>query len=147
MTGQPQKSLEAIGNELQKQYERWQPRARYKYCLDPTLEDVRKLCVSLRKNAKDERVLFHYNGHGVPRPTLNGEIWVFNKEFTQYIPLSLYEVLTWMGSPSIYVWDCSNAELVIQNFIQFEKDREADVRTSLIFTIYVFSLYIFCIKM
>jgi regulator-associated protein of mTOR len=47
-----QKILESIGNELQRQYERWQPRARYKYCLDPTLEDVRKLCVSLRKNAK-----------------------------------------------------------------------------------------------
>lgn len=28
---------------------------------------------------QEERVLFHYNGHGVPRPTPNGEIWVFNK--------------------------------------------------------------------
>jgi hypothetical protein len=27
---------------------------------------------------QNERVLFHYNGHGVPRPTVNGEIWVFN---------------------------------------------------------------------
>ena len=25
-----------------------------------------------------ERVLFHYNGHGVPKPTTNGEIWVYN---------------------------------------------------------------------
>ena len=24
-------------------------------------------------------MLFHYNGHGVPKPTQNGEIWVFNK--------------------------------------------------------------------
>ena len=24
-------------------------------------------------------MLFHYNGHGVPKPTANGEIWVFNK--------------------------------------------------------------------
>lgn len=120
----PQKALEMIGIELQKQYERWQPRARYKHCLDPTSDDVKKLCVSLRKNAKDERVLFHYNGHGVPKPTSNGEIWVFNKEFTQYIPLSLYEVQTWMGSPSLYVWDCSNAGLIIQTFLQFEEDRE-----------------------
>jgi hypothetical protein len=28
---------------------------------------------------QEERVLFHYNGHGVPKPTINGEIWVFNK--------------------------------------------------------------------
>lgn len=63
---------------FQAQYERWQPRARYKQCLDPTLDDVKKLCLSLRRNAKDDRILFHYNGHGVPRPTENGEIWVFN---------------------------------------------------------------------
>ena len=94
----PQKGLELVGNNLQKQYERWQPRARYKQLLDPTTEEVRKLCLALRKNArvsrKDcevvilncccmllqyERVLFHYNGHGVPKPTQNGEIWVFNK--------------------------------------------------------------------
>ena len=28
---------------------------------------------------QEERVLFHYIGHGVPKPTTNGEIWVFNK--------------------------------------------------------------------
>ena len=30
-------------------------------------------------HVQNDRVLFHYNGHGVPKPTLNGEIWVFNK--------------------------------------------------------------------
>ena len=47
-----QKSLEAIGGNLQKQYERWQPRARYKQTLDPTVDEVKKLCTSLRRNAK-----------------------------------------------------------------------------------------------
>jgi regulator-associated protein of mTOR len=105
---------------------RAQPRARYKQSLDPTVEDVKKLCDSLRRSAKvplpprlqalpcgswvlsgnvhpfsytfikslslslsifqDERVLFHYNGHGVPKPTPNSEIWVFNKSFTQVRP-------------------------------------------------------------
>ena len=48
----PQKALELVGNNLQKQYERWQPRARYKQLLDPTTEEVRKLCLALRKNAR-----------------------------------------------------------------------------------------------
>ena len=52
MSTSSQKALEEIGNSLQKQYERWQPRARYKQLLDPTTEDVRKLCMALRKNAK-----------------------------------------------------------------------------------------------
>jgi len=53
--------------------------ARYKYQLDPTVEEVKKLCNTCRKFAKTERVLFHYNGHGVPKPTANGEIWLFNR--------------------------------------------------------------------
>jgi regulator-associated protein of mTOR len=74
-----EKALPAVGNALQKQYERWQSRARCRCCLDPTVEEVKKLCTSLRRNAKEERVLFHYNGHGVPKPTDNGEIWVFDR--------------------------------------------------------------------
>lgn len=122
----PQKALEAIGNNLQKQYERWQPRARYKQSLDPTVEEVKKLCTSLRRNAKEERVLFHYNGHGVPKPTTNGEIWVFNRMYTQYIPLSIYDLQTWMGAPSIYVYDCSNAGVIVELFKQFADQHEKD---------------------
>jgi hypothetical protein len=112
-------------------------------------------------------VLFHYNGHGVPRPTVNGEIWVFNSRwgegwsvgpgtmavvapgetaqglrhqlppastqvttvlscpprpapapappprYTQYIPLSIFELQAWLGTPAIYVLDCSAAGLII----------------------------------
>ena len=71
LTLNPQRALEAIGNNLQRQYERWQPRARYRQSLDPTVEEVRRLATGLRRNARDERVLFHYNGHGVPKPTGN----------------------------------------------------------------------------
>ncbi|KAL5018968.1 hypothetical protein ScPMuIL_004690 [Solemya velum] len=125
-----QKALEAIGSSLQKQYERWQPRARYKQSLDPTVEEVKKLCTSLRRNAKEERVLFHYNGHGVPKPTVNGEIWVFNKNYTQYIPLSIYDLQSWMGSPSIYVYDCSNAGTIVQSFKQFSVQREHEAESA-----------------
>ena len=61
------------------------------------VDDVKKLCSQLRRTAKDERVLFHYNGHGVPRPTANGELWVFNSNYTQYLPFSVYELQSWLG--------------------------------------------------
>lgn len=126
----PQKALELIGTSLQKQYERWQPKARYKQSLDPTVDDVKKLCISLRRNAKEERVLFHYNGHGVPRPTQNGEIWVFNRTYTQYIPLSIYDLQTWMGAPSIYVWDCSNAGVIVNSFNNFAEQHEMEQQSN-----------------
>ena len=109
-----EKALDKIGRTLQLQYERWQPKATCKVNLDPTMEEVKKLALTMRRKAKDERVLFHYNGHGVPKPTANGEIWVFNKNYTQYIPLSVHDLLQWVGSPAIYVIDCSNAGQVLR---------------------------------
>ncbi|CAA7033373.1 unnamed protein product [Microthlaspi erraticum] len=114
----PSRALQTIGHNLSTQYERWLPKARYKVELDPTKDHVRKLCLSCRKNARTERVLFHYNGHGVPKPTPNGEIWVFNKNFTQYIPLPVSELDSWLKTPSIYVFDCSAARLILNAFAE-----------------------------
>jgi regulator-associated protein of mTOR len=44
--------LAGAGKNLQAQYERWQPRAKYKMHLDPTTEDVKKLAISCRRTAK-----------------------------------------------------------------------------------------------
>lgn len=104
--------------------------AKYKLCLDPTVEDVKRLCVGLRRNAKEERVLFHYNGHGVPKPTNNGELWVFNKNFTQYIPCSIYELQSWLGTPSIYVFDSSAAGLIVKWFNKFIDQRQGEYEVS-----------------
>ncbi|KAF5189076.1 Regulatory-associated protein of tor, partial [Thalictrum thalictroides] len=112
------KALDSIGKALVSQYERWQPRARYKLQPDPTVDEVRKLCLACRKHAKGERVLFHYNGHGVPKPTANGEIWVFNKSYTQYIPLPVSDLDSWLRTPSIYVIDCSAAGMIVNAFIE-----------------------------
>lgn len=131
-----QKTMNYIANNLQSQYELWQPRARYKYLLDPTAEELKKLLTTLRRSSKDDRVLFHYNGHGVPKPTKGGEIWVFNKSFTQYIPVSIYDVQAWVGEPGIYVWDCSNASAIVSAFNKFAKQRDAgkkDVKPGYLF--------------
>jgi regulator-associated protein of mTOR len=76
------KARERIGERLEAQYARWQQRAKLKYkrALDPTIEDCRSLCIQLRRSAKGERVLLHYNGSGVPKPTPNGELWVFDRQ-------------------------------------------------------------------
>jgi regulatory associated protein of mTOR len=130
-TGPKQKGLELIGNALQQQYERWQSKAKYKQCLDPTSEDLRRLCINLRKAAKNDRLLFHYNGHGVPRPTKNGELWVFGKHYTHYMPVAIVELRSWLGDPAIYVLDCSGAGALLPHFMDLnaaekEKEKERD---------------------
>jgi len=52
--------------------------------------------------------------------------FLFWQSYTQYIPLSVYDLQTWMGSPSIFVYDCNNAGLIVQSFIQFAAQREQE---------------------
>lgn len=120
------KAIESIGKNLQSQYENLTLRTRYKLSLDPSVEDVKRFCNTLRRNAKDERILFHYNGHGVPQPTSSGEIWVFNRGYTQYIPISLYDLQTWLGAPVIFVYDCNSAGHIVHNFKKFVQKRIDD---------------------
>ena len=148
--------------------------ARYRQSLDPTVDSMKRFCTSLQRNANEGRVLFHYSGHGVPRPTRNGVICVFNKvknsQFTvcdlnsiafglnfyylstcksvkidsafimfmflqslmQYIPLAMYDLQTWTTSPSIFVYDCSSAGIIVSSFNFFANQRERDVYTGII---------------
>lgn len=124
------KALEAIGSNLQHQFEGLSLKIPYKPILDPSYEDLRRFCLTLRKQAKDETVCFYYNGHGVPKPTPSGELWCFNRNYTQYIPVSLMEVQTWLGSPGVYIWDCSAAGHLLQNFITFAERRDQDAFTT-----------------
>ena len=121
------KALEAIGTNLQNQFEGLSMKIPYKPILDPAYEDLRKACMTLRKQAKDDTMLFYYNGHGVPKPTPSGELWCFNKGYTQYIPVSLMEVQSWLGSPGVYIWDCSAAGNLLQNFNNFAERRDQEI--------------------
>ena len=125
------KTMETIGKALQAQYETLSIRIRYKQFLDPSVDETRRCCNTLRRNSKDERVLFHYNGHGVPLPTSSGEIWYFNKNYTQYIPVSLYDLQHWLGGPCIYVFDVSHAGNVVSNFGRFIEKHEDENRIAL----------------
>lgn len=107
-----------IGKNLQSQYESLSLRTRYKVALDPTIDELKKYTTSLRRTAHAERILFHYNGHGVPKPTQSGEVWCFNRSYTQYIPISLYELQEWVGAPGLWVWDCSAAGGIINGFLE-----------------------------
>ncbi|KAL6307817.1 hypothetical protein BKA93DRAFT_767971 [Sparassis latifolia] len=122
-----QKALQIIGANLHHQFEGLSQKMYYKPLLDPAFDDLRKLCQAMRKQAKDDAILFYYNGHGVPKPTPSGEMWCFNKNYTQYIPVSLQELQGWLLSPCVYIWDCSAAGHLLQNFINFARKRDTDV--------------------
>lgn len=119
------RALNVIGRALQAQFETLSTRTRYKVFTDPIVEDMKRNCANQRRVAKDERVLFYYNGYGVPRPTPGGEIWVFNRSYTQYIPVTLAELQTSLGSPCIYVWDANNSGNIVNHSRRLQERRAA----------------------
>ncbi|KAF4612399.1 hypothetical protein D9613_004298 [Agrocybe pediades] len=121
------KAIEAVGSNLQHQFEGLSQKINYKAILDPPLDLLRRLCHTLRKQAKEDAVLFYYNGHGVPKPSSSGELWCFNHDFTQYIPISIGELQNWIGSPGVYIWDCSAAGNLLQNFLNIAKKKDDEV--------------------
>ncbi|KAI0714649.1 hypothetical protein C8Q76DRAFT_795507 [Earliella scabrosa] len=122
------KALEVIGQNLQHQFEGLNPKISYKPILDPSKDDLKRFCITLRKSAGEDAVLFHYNGHGVPKPTPSGELWCFNRNYTQYIPIALQEIQSWLRSPCIFIWDCSAAGNLLTNFVKFAEQRDSDAK-------------------
>lgn len=42
----------------------------------------------------------------------------YSQSYTQYIPLPISDLDSWLKTPSIYVFDCSAAGLIVNSFIE-----------------------------
>lgn len=42
----------------------------------------------------------------------------------------MYDLQTWMGAPSLYVYDCSNAGVIVDNFKLFAEQHEREYEAS-----------------
>lgn len=60
--------------------------------------------------------------------------------YTQYIPLSIYDLQTWIGAPSIYVYDCSNAGMIVKLFNQFAEQHHREVLVNNDYILFLFRL-------
>lgn len=122
-------ALERIGSNLQRQFEGLSQKISYKPILDPSYDDLKRNCHALRKSAKDDAVLFYYNGHGVPKPSTT-QLWCFNGDYTKFARITLHEVQGWLGSPGVYIWDCSGAGNILTGFNLSgqKRDQEAQLR-------------------
>ena len=123
------KGSEVIGDLLISQYKQLHKGATYKACLELSVDDLKYHLYSVRKKAKDGRVLLHYNGHGVPKVTQFGELWFFDADHTQYVPVTITDIMQCVGSPAIYVLDCNNAGAVLQYWYthNFHQSRPRDI--------------------
>jgi len=127
------RAIEKIAQSMENQYKRWTPRIRFHRCMDPHKENIYQRIVALRKWAKKDRVLFHYNGHGVPKTTAKGGMWCFDKTFSNYISVSIVDIADWLEEPAVFVLDCAGAEHVINAWIQHTNSHDAQQNFSCLF--------------
>lgn len=100
-------------------------------CLLSGRGDVVGVCDAAWAAAKHSSVSCRGDRLGCPRRWVTHAHSVL-QNYTQYIPLSVYDLQTWMGSPSIFVYDCSNAGLIVKSFKQFalQREQELEVRAA-----------------
>ncbi|KIS01270.1 dRaptor [Cryptococcus deuterogattii 2001/935-1] len=82
-----------------------------------------------------------YNGHGIQEPpTESGELWCYDRSFeeclqsgggpSEYTPVLLFDLLTWAGASTCYVWDCQNAGRFIRAAKTEAEDIDCQLRTA-----------------
>lgn len=131
MSKSPDEAAELVANALQLQIEsgvgRNAGRLKFKSLIDPTVDKVLRLCQQLRaKSKRPHATLFFFNGHGVPAASDNGELWCFNDDYSQYMPLSIYSLQVCLQAPAVYVFDCPNAARLIRHYLLFLEDHERE---------------------
>ena len=135
----PSTATPTVLQRLQAQYERWQPKANYRHIGDPTPSQLEKQLRSLRRaSGPSDRLLLHYCGYGVPRVTGGGELWLFNREYTQYLPVGVREVVGWCGWPAVVVVEAAGAGAVVEEVARWvaegkrveEERREAEGKST-----------------
>lgn len=107
---------EGVADTLEQQYRLIQKDAMYKKLVEVTIDDAKQQLQAMRRKARDGRILFHYNGHGMPRATHLGELWFFDKDRTHYVPMNINEIASYLDSPAIYVLDCNSAGSVLNHW-------------------------------
>ncbi|ELP89413.1 WD domain containing protein, partial [Entamoeba invadens IP1] len=106
-----------ISIQLANQYQRYcTPTVSTEPLWDPTPEIVKKSCLAARERFGRDRVLFHYNGHGVPLPTLNHECWFFDENITTYVPMNISHIYDCLGDRAVYVLDCPYSQRLFKWF-------------------------------
>ncbi|KAJ2850542.1 Target of rapamycin complex 1 subunit kog1, partial [Coemansia brasiliensis] len=92
-------------------------------------------CLEARIKAHDQRMLFYYNGHGVPCPTSDGSFWVFRKHpygarhlgHSHFTPIAPTTLSSYIGSPGLFIWDCSQAAAIVHGFDRITNLRNIEI--------------------
>ncbi|KAJ2497917.1 Target of rapamycin complex 1 subunit kog1, partial [Coemansia sp. RSA 1972] len=120
-----------ISDNLVSQFEQLPGKIIYKPLIDCDVLRLQRNSLHFRNVAKDQRILFYYNGHGMPHPTDDGCFWAFKPRngYTcrDVVPVKAETMISWLGSPSLYIWDCAHAMNIVHAFERHHTSRDKEI--------------------
>ncbi|PIA17170.1 WD40 repeat-like protein [Coemansia reversa NRRL 1564] len=130
LPNQPRKS-DVVAQNLVDQFGQIASQVIYKPLVDRSFARLKEYCIHYRNTVDDERIMFYYNGHGMPLPTSEGDFWVRQRQYNpqvytdeaKCVSLGAETLSQWIGSPCVYVWDCANAMKIVHAF-----EKHADIQ-------------------
>ena len=115
---QQQEPCKQITQEVEQQYkEHAQAGASYSSLPDPTVTATLTELKRARYEAQGDRVLVHYNGHGVPAPTRNEGLWMFSDDYGDYVAVQFRSIVEAATAPIIGVFDCNTAGVAVAEYL------------------------------
>lgn len=111
--------VQAVQTYFRVMYSKIRLNLKFFYSIAPTNERMQNLS-SVKRQIPSGRILFHYIGHGFPKITPTN-IWTSEKRSTDFRPFDLKEVFVRLRPPTWFIFDCSNAAVVIPTFIETAK--------------------------
>ena len=84
------------------------------FSIAPNMQRLNNMA-SIRRQVPAGRILFHYIGHGFPKITKDN-IWCSERRSKDFMPFPLAQLFLRVQPPTWFVFDCSNAAVVIETF-------------------------------
>ncbi|KAJ2352525.1 Target of rapamycin complex 1 subunit kog1, partial [Coemansia sp. RSA 2618] len=128
--GDRAKRYSTIAERLTSQFQNLPGKITHKPLVDCDVFRLQRNCLQFRNESMEHRVIFYYNGHGMPVPTADGSFWVFHRQTygsNNYMPVSADTLNSWLGSPVIYIWECSNAMSIVKAFDEYSSARSSKI--------------------
>lgn len=100
---------------------------RFFFSIAPSYERLQNMA-SIRREVPAGRILFHYVGYGFPKITENN-IWCSERRSTNFVPFELDQLFAKLSPPTWFIFDCSNAGVVIPAFLKAAEKQPKSVCT------------------
>lgn len=116
----PSEFYQMIGHYFKMAYSSFKNFSGFNVMMGPSFKNLESL-LNVRNKFASSRILFHYIGYGFPE-IQKDFLWCSDKRSKDFTKFSLKNLFKLISTPSWYIFDCSNAGVVINSFLNYTNE-------------------------